>query len=344
MSKDNEIAYLNNIAKVLNVSPEEVEDFHVRKPFSDKRCGQYLIDIGQILMMLPPPPARILDLGVGSGWTSQMLAMSGYSVLGLDIAPDMIALSKHKITPKLDLQFEVCDYEESIDFGLFDAALIYDALHHAIDESKVITNVFHCLKPGGKFITLEPGVGHSTSPESIWAMEKFGTTEKDMEYTRQAELMRQAGFRTIRQYLRISHVFLEDTATKFGNLKQQWAFQGMLQKTTNGYTSLVVAVKPDTELNELRDRISLAKDTIQMLQTTRAYKLLRRIGVWQNLEGKFQQVLSIETEGDVKTLQTQFEIVQDTLNTLQSTWVYRGHRKLGRWEYLEAYIQKVLEQ
>jgi SAM-dependent methyltransferase len=344
MSKENEIAYLTNIAKILDVSPSEVEDFHMRKPFADNRRGNYLIDIGQILMMLPPPPARILDLGVGSGWTSEMLAYSGYSVLGLDISPEMIALSKRRITPNLDLQFEVHDYEESIDFGLFDAVVIYDALHHAIDESKVIANVFHGLKPGGIFITIEPGVGHSTSPESLWAMEKFGTTEKDMEYARQAELMVKAGFRKVRQHLRLSYLPLKDIATKFGNTQQLTACRSMLQMTANGYSSLVIAVKADTQLNELSARIASAKDGIRLLQTTRAYRWLKNIGWWHNWDVKFQQILEMKPADDVNDLQSQFKVVEETLQQFQSTGVYQLHQRLGRWEYIEEKIQEVLER
>jgi len=46
------------------------------KPFSDSLCWRYLIDIGAILSLLPPPPARLLDLGAGSGWTSVFAKMT----------------------------------------------------------------------------------------------------------------------------------------------------------------------------------------------------------------------------------------------------------------------------
>ncbi len=257
MPKENEIAYIYNLAKIHNVPHTEVEEYHLKKPFSDVRCGYYLMDIGQIMMMLPPAPARILDLGVGSGWTSAMLARNGYSVLGLDIAPDMIAIAQRHTAPHLNLHFEVHDYESSIDFGLFDAAVIYDALHHAIDEASVIKNVFCCLKQNGIFITIEPGVGHSTSPDSLEAMKKFGTTEKDMEYSRQAKLMREAGFGSIRQYLRLSQLSLEDVATESGNIKQREHFEALSFATVNGLTSLVVAVKDANDSGNKAESITL---------------------------------------------------------------------------------------
>ena len=111
------------------------------------------------MKLLPPPPARVLDLGVGSGWTSEMLARFGYSVVGLDIAPDMIAIARRRITDSLDLRFEVCDYEPPTDLGTFDAVVIYDALHHAEDEQGVLANAFRGLKDGGVFISAEPASG-----------------------------------------------------------------------------------------------------------------------------------------------------------------------------------------
>ena len=182
MPKDAEIQYVVNMAKMLKVSAAEVEHHLVHKPFADASRWTYLLDMGQIMKLLPPPPARVLDLGVGSGWTSEMLARCGYSVVGLDIAPDMIAIARRRITDSLDLRFEVCDYEAPTDLGKFDAIVIYDALHHAEDEQGVLTNAFRSLKDGGVFISVEPGVGHSTTEATRDVVAKFGTTEKDMPY------------------------------------------------------------------------------------------------------------------------------------------------------------------
>src|SRR5262245_22280906 len=198
MPKEAEIGYVANMARVLNVPSAEVEHFLMNKPYCDPGRGTYLLDIGQLLKVLPPPPARLLDLGTGSGWTAEILARSGYHVLGLDIAPDMIALARRRASPSLALEFEVCDYEVPFDFGMFDAAVIYDALHHAENEAGVIANAFRSLRDGGVFVTIEPGAGHSQAPETRDVIAKFGTTERDMPYARQAALMRAAGFSLVR--------------------------------------------------------------------------------------------------------------------------------------------------
>ena len=44
---------------------------------------------------LPDPPARILDMGCGGGWTSIFFAKRGYEVVGQDISQDMIDVYAH---------------------------------------------------------------------------------------------------------------------------------------------------------------------------------------------------------------------------------------------------------
>jgi SAM-dependent methyltransferase len=201
MAKANEIAYVREIARLEGVQLSDVEVFLLNKPFSAPRCHEYLMDVGQIMSFFPPKPAKILDIGVGSGWTSEMFAKAGYDVTGIDISPDMIALAKRR---DCNARFLVSDYEAGPIEGTFDAAVIYDALHHADNEYLVIKNIFDALAPGGVLITIEPGRGHSSASYSLDAVAKFGTTEKDMPYRLQKTHMKVAGFRSVAQHPRAS--------------------------------------------------------------------------------------------------------------------------------------------
>lgn len=155
----------------------------LEKPFSDPYCGVNLASIGTIMALLPEPPARVLDMGCGGGWTSIFLAKRGYNVVGQDIAEDMIALAKeNKAQHGLDgaLSF-ICDDYESISFDEeFDAVIFYDCLHHAEDERAALASAYRALKPGGILITHEPGEGHSAAPGSVEAMRLYGVSERDM--------------------------------------------------------------------------------------------------------------------------------------------------------------------
>ena len=56
-----------NLAAALNISREKADRMLTGKPFNETRRGWYLMDIGQIMKLLPEPPQRLLDLGWGRG-------------------------------------------------------------------------------------------------------------------------------------------------------------------------------------------------------------------------------------------------------------------------------------
>jgi SAM-dependent methyltransferase len=153
------------------------------KPFSDALCGSNLASIGTIMTLLPDPPARILDMGCGAGWTSVFFAKRGYEVVGQDISQDMIDLAnQNKTGQNVDarLSFVCRDYEETTAEEEFDAVVFLDCLHHSDDERAALASAYRALKPGGVVITHEPGEGHSAAPGSIEAMEVYGVVERDM--------------------------------------------------------------------------------------------------------------------------------------------------------------------
>lgn len=201
MAKQGEIDYLQNIG-------EAGKRHALDKPFSDPLCPRYLIEMGTIMNCLPPAPARLLDLGCGSGWTSVFYAKRGYDVTGQDIAPDMIDLAnENKARYGLsNLQFRVSDYEDLPFHDEFDGAIFYDSLHHSVDERAAIRAAHRALKPGGILITLEPGEGHSTAPLSIEAIEKYGVTERDMPPHLIVAAAKDAGFK--RHSVRINPMLL----------------------------------------------------------------------------------------------------------------------------------------
>jgi SAM-dependent methyltransferase len=166
------------------------------KPFSHFTCSKNLVDLGIIMTLLPQPPARLLDLGCGTGWTSAFFARRGYRVTGQDIAPDLIQYAdRNRVRYEAqNLDFVVSDYESMAFDEPFDCAVFYDSLHHAVDERGALASVYRALRPGGILITHEPGAGHSTSPDSVRAMELYGVTEKDMPPFHIRDLCREIGY------------------------------------------------------------------------------------------------------------------------------------------------------
>jgi SAM-dependent methyltransferase len=168
MGKAGEIAYLRNIGK-------DGVRHAANRPFSDVNCGQYLIDIGTVMSLLPRPPARLLDLGCGTGWTSLMFAKAGYEVVGVDISSDMLDQAEQvQLNSGLEnVSFRECDY----------------------DERLALQRAFQALKTGGVCVTSEPGDGHQQSPHAVDAVRRFGVTEKDMPPNKIAALGSEIGFR-----------------------------------------------------------------------------------------------------------------------------------------------------
>lgn len=187
--KQGEIDYMRNIG-------EDGATGAYDKPFSHFTCSKNLVDLGIIMALLPQPPARLLDLGCGTGWTSAFFARRGYSVTGQDIAPDMIDYAERNRDryEAKSLDFIISDYESMKFDEPFDCAVFYDSLHHAVDERAALLSVYRALRPGGILVTHEPGAGHSKSPDSLRAMELFGVTEKDMPPYHIRDLGMEIGF------------------------------------------------------------------------------------------------------------------------------------------------------
>lgn len=63
---------------------------------------------GALVRLLPPRPARILDIGAGTGFLSLTLARLGYQVTAADSAPGMLQQLKAKAAD-LDVQVAETD-------------------------------------------------------------------------------------------------------------------------------------------------------------------------------------------------------------------------------------------
>jgi SAM-dependent methyltransferase len=176
------------------------------KPYSDENCGAQFMQIGAILQLLPPVPARVLECGCGTGWLSVLLQKCGYQVVGVDVSPTAIDLCR-SVAMGEDREppcFLVAD-SERLDFeDVFDAVVFFDALHHSVDEQAAIWSVYRALRPGGVCIASETGPGHHEKSQEV--ISRFDVTEKDMPPRRIRELGKAAGFRKIQVYPRADEI------------------------------------------------------------------------------------------------------------------------------------------
>lgn len=199
MTKLAEQTYFKNISK-------DAIEYAIGKPFSDMDCGDLLAEIGAIMTIMPQPPAKVLDLGCGIGWTSRMFARKGYTVTGQDICEDVIRIAKKQNDIEgmnANPDFITDDYEAISYTGAFDCAIFFDCLHHAEDERSALKSVFHALKKGGICICSEPGYGHAQNANVIEHINQYGITEKSMAPLYIKRIAREVGFSRIEIFPRL---------------------------------------------------------------------------------------------------------------------------------------------
>jgi SAM-dependent methyltransferase len=101
------------------------------------------------------PPANVLDVGCGSGWTSYLFCQAGYtSVTGLDLNAAAFECPHH---PNLTL-VEGSGMELPYPEAMFDVVASHQALEHMPDPERAIKEMLRVLKPGGTFCLVGPNL------------------------------------------------------------------------------------------------------------------------------------------------------------------------------------------
>ncbi len=108
-----------------------------------------------LLEHLPPAPARVADLGCGTGTLAVLLAESGYVVSGLDLAPEMIARAEAK-GAGLSASFTVGDAADpDLPAGSYDVVLSRHVLWALPDPAAGLARWIDLLAPGGRLLLVE---------------------------------------------------------------------------------------------------------------------------------------------------------------------------------------------
>jgi 2-polyprenyl-3-methyl-5-hydroxy-6-metoxy-1,4-benzoquinol methylase len=110
-----------------------------------------------LLSRLIPSPARVADLGCGTGTLSVLLAQNGYQVSGIDLSPRMIELARMKaLDSGVTANFQVGDAANtSWPEGTFDVVLSRHVLWALPDPGKGLDHWLNLLKPNGQLLLIE---------------------------------------------------------------------------------------------------------------------------------------------------------------------------------------------
>lgn len=97
--------------------------------------------------------ARVLDLGCGGGLLSEALAREGASVVGIDLASDVLAVASlhlHESGQSVDYRETSAEALAAAEPASFDAICCMEMLEHVPDPASVMRACATLLKPGGR--------------------------------------------------------------------------------------------------------------------------------------------------------------------------------------------------
>ncbi len=134
----------------------------------------------------------VADLGAGEGTLAQLLAQRAKKVIAIDHSPKMVEfgtrLAKEHELP--NLEYRLGDIEEiPIDDQAVDLVIFSQALHHATQPPKALSEARRIVKPGGTLVILDL-LGHSfDKARELYADTWLGFPEAEL-----AAMIENAGF------------------------------------------------------------------------------------------------------------------------------------------------------
>jgi SAM-dependent methyltransferase len=198
--------------------------------------------------------AQVLDVGCGPGWLSEYLTRCGYWVTGVDISEDMVEIARERVAAipgpvaegiEAQAEFHAMAVRELPWENRFDAAVLYDTMHHFDDEVETLRVILRTLAPGGRIYIREgvkPVPGSLDEQNLVAEMEQYGTLESpfDPEYLRWA--VEEAGFVDVKQFMEVDRLVpLHEAGTAVG-VVAEWA--GIRLGRRKPETNTLIATKP----------------------------------------------------------------------------------------------------
>jgi SAM-dependent methyltransferase len=105
-----------------------------------------------VFRLNPQPGERILDLSTGTGWTSRVVARRGATVVGVDIAADLLEVARTKAeAEQLPITYQLGDAESlPFDSGEFDAVVSTCGVMFATRPEAAAAELARVCRKGGR--------------------------------------------------------------------------------------------------------------------------------------------------------------------------------------------------
>lgn len=107
-----------------------------------------------LLEVLPPSPARVADLGCGTGTLSLLLAEEGYAVTGLDFSPEMVRRARAKAGHAAEFR-EADAADPPLEPAAYDAVLCRHVLWAMPSPAAALERWIGLLAPAGRLVLVE---------------------------------------------------------------------------------------------------------------------------------------------------------------------------------------------
>ena len=162
--------------------------------------------------------AQVLDVGCGPGWMSEYLARCGYWVTGVDISEDMVEIARSRVAAipgqvgegvEPVAEFHAMPVREMPWTERFEAAILYDTMHHFDNELETLRVIHRTLVPGGTIYIREgarPAPGSESEQALIEEMRKRETLESPFDPRYLLDVVREAGFEDARRLLELDEL------------------------------------------------------------------------------------------------------------------------------------------
>jgi SAM-dependent methyltransferase len=109
-----------------------------------------------LLGLLPPAPARVAEMGCGTGTLTVLLADEGYAVDGVDFSPEMLRRAEAKAEGREQVRFVEGDAARPpFDDGGYDVVLSRHVLWAMPDPADALRRWSALLRPGGRLVLVE---------------------------------------------------------------------------------------------------------------------------------------------------------------------------------------------
>lgn len=190
-------------AEILRYAQEKEHHHNFTKPFTAGNREQNLQLLHAFLAiaenMRAPQGGRVLDLGGGAAWVSDLLIKLGYRPYTLDIASSLLKVGLDRFTREHQTPRFVLADMARLPFARdsFDAVVVIDALHHCPEVASVFKEAHRVLVSGGQFLLAEPGEGHAESPRSRRENLEHSICEREIHLPEVVRYAREAGFKSV---------------------------------------------------------------------------------------------------------------------------------------------------